>query len=312
MTADHHGKFTAIQIDEGRTAKGKVCRMERALTIFVVGGLAIGASLYAQGGPLATKSAVRAETKTAGSPDIPPLPGGKSTIIGGRIRSVDAVRDQMVLQAYGEKPMKILFDERTQVYRDGKRIPLHDMGPVQHASVQTTLDGANVFAISVHILGESPRGDYQGRILSYDPATGLLVLTGNASSQPFRVVVSKEASIKRKGQEAFSKESGGPSDLMRGALVALTFEPSARGEGVADDITILATPGASFVFSGTVTALDVPAGYLVLTDPRDNRQYQIHFDPGSSGVPNLHQGQHLRVSADYDGTRYVAIDLSAQ
>lgn len=286
--------------------------MERVLTMFVAGGLALIASMHAQVESLATKSAVRGETKTAASPDIPPLPRGKSTIIGGKIRNVDAVRDRMVLQAYGEKPMKILFDERTQVYRDGKRIPLQEMGPAEHASVQTTLDGANVFAVSVHILSESPRGDYQGRILSYDPGTGALVLSGNASTQPFRVLVNQQTSIKREGQAAFSTENRGPSDLMRGALVSLTFEPSAHGDGVAKDVTILATPGASFVFSGTITALNVPGGYLVLTDPRDNKQYQIHFDSYSSETSNLHLGQHLRVSADYDGTRYVATELTPQ
>ena len=36
--------------------------------------------------------------------------------------------------------MKILFDERTQVYRDGVRIPLRDLRPEDHASVQTILE----------------------------------------------------------------------------------------------------------------------------------------------------------------------------
>ena len=94
------------------------------------------------------------------------MPKGRSTILGGSIRSVDAVRDQMVLNVYGQKPMKILFDERTELYRDGKKVPLHTLGTAQHASVQTTLDGAKIFAVSVHILSEQPQGDYQGRVVS--------------------------------------------------------------------------------------------------------------------------------------------------
>ncbi len=55
---------------------------------------------------------------------VPPAPKGKSTILGGEIRFVDPVRDELLLKAYGQKPIKILFDERTQVFKDGKRIPL--------------------------------------------------------------------------------------------------------------------------------------------------------------------------------------------
>ena len=67
---------------------------------------------------------------------------GESTVMGGEIRSVDPVQDQFQLKVFGQRPMKILFDARTQVYRDGKKIPLRDLGSEEHASVQTVLDGA--------------------------------------------------------------------------------------------------------------------------------------------------------------------------
>ena len=83
---------------------------------------------------------------------IPPLPAGKSTILGGAIRDVDPVLDRFTLRIVGEKPLKILFDERTQVFVDGKKTPLRDLHASEHASIQTTLDGTSIFAISVHIL----------------------------------------------------------------------------------------------------------------------------------------------------------------
>lgn len=58
--------------------------------------------------------------------------------------------------------MKILFDQRTQVFRDGVKIPLLDLKPADHASVQTTLDGEKLFAISIHILSQLHRGGTAG------------------------------------------------------------------------------------------------------------------------------------------------------
>src|SRR5215469_13878163 len=105
---------------------------------------------------------------TAGSLSvIPDLPHGKSTILGGAIRDVDPVLDRFTLNIMGEKPMRILFDERTQLFLDGKKIPLRDLHAAQHASVQTTLDGTSVFAISVHILSQLQQGDYRGAVQFY-------------------------------------------------------------------------------------------------------------------------------------------------
>ena len=99
---------------------------------------------------------------------LPAVPKGKSTILGGEIRSVDPVRDQLTLRVFGQRPVKVLFDERTQVYRDGKRISLLNLGPVGHASVQTVLDGTNVYALSIHMLSHLPEGEYQGHVLGFD------------------------------------------------------------------------------------------------------------------------------------------------
>jgi hypothetical protein len=238
--------------------------------------------------------------------DVPPLPRGKSTILGGQIREIDQVRDRFVLHVYGEKPMKILFDARTQLFRDGNKIPLHDLKPAEHASVQTTLDGDKIFALSVHILSESPKGAFEGRILDYDAGSGVLTLLSSGSQQQFRVKVTRDTTVKREGQSSFTAENRGQLDLVRGALVSLSFQSDSRGQGTAQEITVLATPGASFVFTGVVTALNVASGYIMVTDPRDQRSYQIRCNPQDPVVLRLHVGDHVRIAADYDGTRYAA------
>lgn len=286
--------------------------MERIFTMFVLGGLALAQASSAQGDPLAAKSAVPATSAVAGSSDVPLMPKGKSTIFGGQIRNVDQVRDQIVLSVYGEKPMKILYDERTQVFRDGARIPLHDLGPSDHVSVQTTLDGAKIFAVSIHILSNTPQGSFEGRVREYDPQNGMLTLTGSNTGNPFRVEVTKDTTVTRQGQQSFTAQNRGQFDLVRGALLAITFQSGGKGQGIAKDITVLATPGASFVFSGNVSALNLAAGWFVVTDPRDDKTYQIYFDAHDPNALKLKTGDHVRVSADYDGTRYVATNLAAQ
>jgi len=290
--------------------------MDRLLTFVVLGGLGLSQVAVAAGqaaGQMAvgqmsvsgSAPSVKSANSTETLPDVPALPRGKSTIFGGAIKSVDPVRDQLTLNVYGEKPMKILFDERTQLFEDGKKIPLHDLAPSAHVSVQTTLDGAKIFALSIHVLSQSPQGDYQGRVVSFNPETGVLVLSVSDSREPFRVVISPSTSFKRLGQSSFASGQSGTTDLVRGSLVSVTFE-SEKGQGVAREVSVLAAPGASFIFSGNVSALDMHAGLMVVVDPRDDKSYQIHFDTSDPGTQQLRNGQHVRVSAAYDGARYVA------
>lgn len=292
----------------------KVCSMERRWTRLVLGGMALVplALANAQSPQLATASAGnRPAASTVALPDILPVPTGKSTIMGGSIGNFDPVRDQFTLHVYGIKPLKILFDARTQVFRDGKRIPLRDLGPAEHASVETTLADGQVFALSIHILSKLVQGDYQGQVVSYDPQSGDLVLSSATGGQPFRLAVTQSTSIKRQGQAAFATAQSGATDLVPGTLVSIKFDTD-KGKGTATEITVLATPGATFLFAGTITALDEPSGTLVVLDPRYNMTYQISFDPHTSGTANLRVGQHVRISANYDGHHYVATSVQPE
>ena len=49
-------------------------------------------------------------------PDLPPQPKGKTTLIGGRIRIVDHVRDRLILDIFGGGHITVLFDERTHMF----------------------------------------------------------------------------------------------------------------------------------------------------------------------------------------------------
>jgi hypothetical protein len=240
-----------------------------------------------------------------GEQESPPV--NTSTAIGGDIQSVDPVLDRLVLKVAGQKPLKVLFDERTELYLDGKRLSLRELKPGRHASIQTTLDGPNIFAISIHMLSETPSGECQGQVLSFNSATGELIINAVLSNQPVKLAVNANTIFAREGQPSFSSQNSSQADIVRGALVSVQFDSQGNGQGIAHRIVVHAVPGAEFAFTGTISALDMHSGTIVLSDPRDDKQYQIFFSPDRiSASGSLRQGAAVNVTASYDGIRYVA------
>jgi hypothetical protein len=90
------------------------------------------------------------------------------------------------------------------------------------------------------------------------------------------------------------------------------FAADNHGRGIAQEVSVLAAPGATFIFAGTLSELDIHTGSLVLVDPRTNQRYTIKFDPTHDPASRLRPGQHVRISADYDGNRYVASEISIE
>lgn len=238
-------------------------------------------------------------------PDLPAMPRGKSTVIGGSIRNVDGVRDQLTLNIFGGRSMKVLYDARTQVYRDGQKVALRDLRKGEHVSVETVLDGTTVFARSIHMLSKMPEGESQGQVVSYDRSTGELEVRDSLSPEPIKLHISPSTQIVRQGQES----TGG--DLVAGTLITIQFQADNSGKNVASKIAVLATPGSAFVFTGKVVFLDLHTGVLALVDPRDDKRYEISFDPGHFPVSrDIHEGSTVTVTANFDGVRYAASALT--
>lgn len=233
--------------------------------------------------------------------------------MGGVIRDVDPVRDAFKLNVFGDgHPIKMLFDARTQIYRDGKRVPLADLRSGDHASVETTLDGNNVFALRIHMLSRMPEGQCQGQVLDYNPSTGELKISANLSNEPIKLAVPANATIERVGQSSFASGHSGVYDLVNGTLVSVKFRPGSDGRGVADHISILATPGSSFAFSGTVASLDLSSGRVTILNSTDEDTYDVFINPGELRRDNLREGQRVTVTAKFNGNRYVASNLTVE
>jgi hypothetical protein len=284
--------------------------MKSFLAFVVLVGLSIGRVQVAWAQPqsaVGATSALGSERTSTDFSTLPPAPKGRSTIIGGEIQNIDPVRDQITLEVLGQKPIKILFDERTEAYRDGMRISLRDLVPHDHASVETVLNATAVFALSIHMLTRPPQGEYQAKVLKYNPETGELTVIQALSRERIKLLVSRSTDIVREGQAEFSSVRSGPSDLVKGSLISLRFMPDKAGIGVATRIAIVASPGSSFVFQGKIDFLDLHAGLLTLVDSRDEASYQISFD--LARIPTareLHLGEFVTTTSSFDGTLYVA------
>jgi hypothetical protein len=236
------------------------------------------------------------------------LPQGKSTVMGGTISAVDPIADKLTLKVFGGgRPMKIFFDERTQVYRDGVKASLRGLRPNDHASIETMLDGTTVFARSIHMLSQAPQGECHGQVVSFDPGTGGLTVSESLSRESIRLRVPAGTTIVREGQNAAASGRAGTIELVKGSLISATFTSDNKGQGIASRIAILATPGDQLSFAGNVTFLDLRSNQFAVQDAQNDQSYKISFDPAALPVTrNLHEGSSVKVTAEFDGSHYLA------
>jgi hypothetical protein len=281
--------------------------MCRFLCLLFLGGLAY-AQLASSSAPSAAIEPNSRAVSTNNSddvasllPDLPPMPKGKASLLGGTVRNLDRVRDRIVLHVFGGHNMVLLFDGRTRVYRDGAIASVDSLASGERVSVDTVLDGKDVFARNIRILTHSPDGQSSGQVLNYDASRQELSLRDALSPEPIKLHMTASTVVLR-GDHAASL-----SDLRPGALVAVKFVPSSDGRDIAHEVSILALPGAEFGFAGRVATLDLSAGLLVVVDPRDKKSYEIRFDPTNVRVVgDLQEGVDVTVTASFDGIRYTA------
>jgi hypothetical protein len=149
-------------------------------------------------------------------------------------------------------------------------------------------------------------------VVRYNPGNGELVVASQMSPAPITFLVPANASIGRVGEREFTTGPSGLSDLVAGSLVSVSFTAGSARRNVANEIKVMAVPGASFEFSGNISFLDMHTGTLVLVDPRDEKSYRIHFDSGRlPASATLRPQASVTVTATYDGTGYAASAITA-
>jgi hypothetical protein len=226
------------------------------------------------------------------------VPQGKATLVGGTLTKLDRVRDQITVRPFGGRDVRILFDGRTQIYRDGTKIPLTELRGGEKIYVDTILDGSTIFANNIRLLTRPSAGESRGQIVSFDRDTNELVVNDVLSPKPVRLHIAPATKITRDQQPA------SVADLHLRSLIEVKFGLES-GQIVAREISIMAQPGADFTFTGRVTNLDLHSGLLVVEDPRDRKTYEVHFDPAAVRINgDLVEGAEVAVTADFDGTGY--------
>jgi len=246
-----------------------------------------------------------AQTDPRFAPDLPPLPPGQATVLGGAIVSIDHLRDRMVLQIFGGARTVVSFDVRTQVFRDGKAISLDELKGGDRVYADTVLDGTRVFARNINLGSSAVNGQTNGQVVSFDPATNELVLRDTLTLVPWRMRLTAGTAIVRGDRPASAAE------LQPGGLVAVAFTPSNDGRATVQRISLLASPGMTFTFSGRIDHLDLRRGMLVVVDPRDQKSYEVSFDPRVRPLTrDVHEGADVTILASFDGKSYTAQSIT--
>lgn len=237
-------------------------------------------------------------------PDLPALASRKISLVGGKIEKLDRLRGQFTLQIFGGGKMKIYFDPRTHIYSNGAEASVSDLRPGDRVSIDTVLDGNTVFARNIR-LQSATAGEAQGVVVSYRSDKGELLLRDALSPTPLKLRVSSQTRL------LDHDHAGSTNELVPGTLLTVKFGPQQNGFNPAQEVSILAMPGAGFTFVGRVTALDLSAGRLVLTSATDGKTYEIYLDPSALTIAdNLHPSADVTVQTNFDGKRYVAKNLT--
>ena len=227
--------------------------------------------------------------------ELPHVPRGRSTVMGGEIRDVDLVRDQFTLKVFGGNAVKILFDERTRVYRDGKQISVLTMKPEDHASIETVLDGTSIFALRIHMLTKIPEAEFRGQVVSFDSLDRQVKLRSLSSRELLTLQV---------------PEGVAPTGLVKGSIVDVNFRSGTQGFGVATKVDVVAVPGGSFTVNGNLSVLDVHAGRMVISNSGGAHTNEISFEPARFAITSeLKEGAVLKVTATFDGVKLIATNI---
>jgi hypothetical protein len=201
--------------------------------------------------------------------------------------------------------MKIVFDPRTRIYRDGAPASASDLRQGDRVYIDTVLDGPSIFALNIRLKRSPSAGESEGVVLSTRSDRSELTIRDTLSPRTFAVRLNPSTRIV-KGDRPVSV-----GEITPGTLVALTLGAEKDGHNSAHQILVLAVPGDSFTFAGQIVSLDMRTGFLVLSSKTDRKTYDVYFDSGVLAMDdNLQPGVDVSILARFEGTRYVARSLT--
>jgi cold shock CspA family protein len=235
--------------------------------------------------------------------DLPELPNNKVTLIGGTVKSLDEVMNKMIVVPFGSKQkMLVAFDTRTDFFEDGKPISYKSIREGQRVYLDTMLNGSTVFAKKIWIQSTADSGIGRGQIVEFDPGRRILTVRDELSNQPLKMQLTPSTVMKKGDANASA------SDLVPGTLVSMSFGPQRELR----EVTLLATPGSTFVFAGRISYLDMSRKLIAIDNKTDNKKYDVSVEAiAPSVLRQLHEGSEVNVSAVFDGSAYSARSIES-
>lgn len=278
----------------------------RFLAVLALAAAACAQTASQSAPPAPQKSNPEAEKERSGYDpllDLPPLPKGKLTLIGGTVTKVDPISDRLELRDFGGGKTNIIFDMRTKIVRNGGPASVKDIQPGQRVYVDTMLKADQVFAKSIRLDTTADQGDARGQVVAVDAGRGILKLREEVAPEPFAFRLTPQTNVVVNGRQ------GAASDVLPGALVTVKFSGAANGS-VAREVRVLANPGQNFTFVGKVTFLDLRLKRFAIANQSDNETYDISLDQLARGqTSGLRIGADAVVKAVFNGKTYAAQSL---
>ncbi len=268
-----------------------------------------GVSAPGNENPSVASSDVLDRQSNPGDPllDVPPPPKGKATLVGGLVGKIDPIRNRITVEPFGGgDKMKVFFDERTHIYRDGTETTQANIHKGDRVYVDTLLDGPRVFAKNIRVVTQLLPADASGQIMAYDRRSGAMTVHDQLSAGPVSFTVGPQTVVTKEDHS-----SGSVADLREGALISVKFSPGTRHRGTAQQIAVLATPGTTFTFAGKVTHLDLRTGVIAVDNMSDHQTYDISFDPKNKLQDDITIGSQVQVTATFTGRGYKAQTIAA-
>jgi hypothetical protein len=222
-----------------------------------------------------------------------PLSKENVSLIGGMVGSVDRIHNRMKVKITGGRSVSVSFDERTLFFRDGQPVTYEKIQKGDRVYLDTVLSQQRVFARNVRVQSHTLSVEARGQIVAYDAGKAQMTMLDELSSEPVTMHVS--------GATSFKSATGSAriTDLIPGALVAVSFSPAQGASAQAKEITVLARPGSMFVF-----------GVFSMANASDNKNYDISFDPARTpNLENLTIGSEVNVKATFSGKKYLANEV---
>lgn len=272
------------------------------LSVAVAAGTANGQNKPTNSGA-ASAAASQPESNYDPLLDLPPLPQGQTTLVGGTVHGIDQIRNRLTVQPFGGHSMKMFFDERTHIYRDGvpsTQLAIHKGDRVY---VDTMLDGTKVFARNIRVVTGMEAADARGQVTNNDPRTGRITVQDQLSARPVIFRVTPSTVVKT------ASGSSTVAQLQPGSLVSVRFTADRSNRDVAQEVSVIAAPGSVFTFYGKITYLNMSTRTLAVANESDQKTYDIKFTPVAVDPQMLGEGKQVLVKARFDGTGYTADNI---